>query len=233
MSEIYVKKSTFNEKTVNQLTGNEYFDLHTDDGQNIRIKSSEIKKLILGVANGTLRPIGDDNAGSIVTTSDSQEISNKDLVDCKVNSGNILAVNSTELNHMAGVTENVRDKLGELSNEIDLLEGQVNGIGNSIGGMEAKFATNIRRYNKEITVDTGTALKVSASEITENRINYQSVSCKMYIVNGDGDYVELSTEGLVINTTSDNGVMLLDGVTFPETSHTKKHLYVIYYSVLA
>ena len=95
----------------------------TANATNYKIKLAEIKKYILGVVGGEVRSIGLNETGSMVTTHDPQDITNKNLSSVKIN--NVLVdseVTGAQLNLLKGLDVNVKTVIDGLNGRVGSLE---------------------------------------------------------------------------------------------------------------
>jgi len=121
MTDTYVKTSQFVERFLADLTGNEYFGFIISTF-NYRIKLTEIAKYILGTVSGAVRQIGTDVAGAIVTTTNTQDMTNKNLIVPKIGGIKLLAtVTGTFINFLDGVKSNVQTQIDAVVSDVSRL----------------------------------------------------------------------------------------------------------------
>lgn len=142
MAIIYRKKSELDEANSTDLTSGleEYLDYYIGL-VNKRIKIVEIFKKALGTVSGAVRPIGTNVAGAFVTTNASQDVSNKDLIDCKINGGNTLTVTSSEINKLTGITEEIDVLITALESAVAVNTADIASIQDGIASMQDAIDT--------------------------------------------------------------------------------------------
>lgn len=228
MSIIYRKKSELDEADSTDLTSGleEYLDYYIGS-VNKRIKIVEIFKKALGTVSGAVRPIGTDVDGAFVTTNASQDVSNKDLIDCKINGGNTLTVTSSDINKLAGITEEIAGLITNLESAVGVNASDIASIQGDINTLFNNIDTNVKMYSitREFTAEKPT---VDADDITTDyKVNHLSIIAKMYLVDGSTQ-TEVATTGLVITKKTSGGSEVLDTITFPEVNGT--YTLVVYYT---
>jgi len=231
MSIIYRKKSELDEADSTDLTSGleEYLDYYIGS-VNKRIKIVEIFKKALGTVSGAVRPIGTNVDGAFVTTNASQDVSNKDLIDCKINSGAVLTVTSTELNHIAGIDAKVSDTLTALDSAVNVNAADIATLQEQMAAVESESSVNKKftaTYNLSNASQSFDATDIDAN----NAINHLNIIAKMY-QNVSGILKEVATTGLEIHTKTEGSpsVTMLHRIVFP--SVTGQFTFVIYYSNL-
>jgi len=231
MSIIYRKKSELDEANSTDLTSGleEYLDYYIGS-VNKRIKIVEIFKKALGTVSGAVRPIGTNVDGAFVTTNASQDVSNKDLIDCKINSGAVLTVTSTELNHIAGINAKVSDTLTALNSAVNVNAADIATLQEQMAAVESESSVNKKftaTYNLSNASQSFDATDIDAN----NAINHLNIIAKMY-QNVSGILKEVATTGLEIHTKTEGNpsVTMLHRIVFP--SVTGQFTFVIYYSNL-
>jgi len=231
MSIIYRKKSELDEANSTDLTSGleEYLDYYIGS-VNKRIKIVEIFKKALGTVSGAVRPIGTNVDGAFVTTNASQDVSNKDLIDCKINSGAVLTVTSTELNHIAGINAKVSDTLTALNSAVNVNAADIATLQEQMAAVESESSVNKKftaTYNLSNASQSFDATDIDAN----NAINHLNIIAKMY-QNVSGILKEVATTGLEIHTKTEGSpsVTMLHRIVFP--SVTGQFTFVIYYSNL-
>lgn len=230
MAETYTKKSDLDEAVIGELTGGEYFDYYIGLS-NKRLSLTVIKQFILGLVGGIARAIGTDVTGAIVTTTDSQTVSNKDLEDCKINSGDTLVVTSTELNHVAGVTANIADSISNIEGNIETNTAAIAEQAALLTEFETNINANAKMFSSVKSYSSETPIILSTEISADDNINHLGIVAKMYSVSGL-NYTEVSTIGTIITSKSDgSGGYILDDITLPEV--TGDYLIVIYYSIIS
>jgi hypothetical protein len=228
MSIIYRKKSELDEANSTDLTSGleEYLDYYIGL-VNKRIKIVEIFKKALGTVSGAVRPIGTNVDGAFVTTNASQDVSNKDLIDCKINGGDVLTVTSSDINKLAGITEEIAGLITNLESAVGVNASDIAGIQGDINTLFNNIDTNVKMYS---ITRAFTAEKpiVDADDITTDyKVNHLSIIAKMYLVEGSTQ-TEVATTGLVITKKTSGGSEALDTITFPEVNGT--YTLVVYYT---
>ena len=198
MSIIYRKKSELDEANSTDLTSGleEYLDYYIGS-VNKRIKIVEIFKKALGTVSGAVRPIGTNVDGAFVTTNASQDVSNKDLIDCKINSGAVLTVTSTELNHIAGIDAKVSDTLTALDSAVNVNAADIATLQEQMAAVESESSVNKKftaTYNLSNASQSFDATDIDAN----NAINHLNIIAKMY-QNVSGILKEVATTGLEIH----------------------------------
>ncbi len=228
MSIIYRKKSELDEANSTDLTSGleEYLDYYIGS-VNKRIKIVEIFKKALGTVSGAVRPIGTNVDGAFVTTNASQDVSNKDLIDCKINGGGVLTVTSSDINKLAGITQEIDVLITNLESAVGVNTSDIERIQSDINTLSNNIDTNVKMYSitKRFTAEKP---KVNAEDITTDyRVNHLSIIAKMYLVDGSTQ-TEVATTGLVITKKTSGGSEALDTITFPEVDGT--YTLVVYYT---
>lgn len=228
MSIIYRKKSELDEADSTDLTSGleEYLDYYIGS-VNKRIKIVEIFKKALGTVSGAVRPIGTNVDGAFVTTNASQDVSNKDLIDCKINGGDVLTVTSSDINKLAGITEEIDVLITNLESAVGVNTSDIESIQSDINTLSNNIDTNVKMYS--ITrAFTGEKPIVNAEDITTDyKVNHLSIIAKMYLVDGSTQ-TEVATTGLVITKQTSGGSEVLDTIAFPEVTGT--YTLVVYYT---
>lgn len=228
MSIIYRKKSELDEANSTDLTSGleEYLDYYIGS-VNKRIKIVEIFKKALGTVSGAVRPIGTNVDGAFVTTNASQDVSNKDLIDCKINGGGVLTVTSSDINKLAGITQEIDVLITNLESAVGVNTSDIERIQSDINTLSNNIDTNVKMYSitKRFTAEKPI---VNAEDITTDyRVNHLSIIAKMYLVDGSTQ-TEVATTGLVITKKTSGGSEALDTITFPEVDGT--YTLVVYYT---
>ena len=230
----YIKKSGLDEALESDLsTGldEEYFDYYAGSA-NKRIKLVEIFKKALGIVSGGVRPIGTNVDGAFVTTNASQDVSNKDLIDCKINGGDVLTVTSTELNHIAGIDAKVSDTLTALDSAVGVNATDIAKLEEQIMAVESESSVN-KKFTATYNLSNASQSFDTTDIDADNAINHLNIIAKMY-QNESGILKEVATTGLEIHTKTESvgskSVTMLHRIIFP--SVTGQFTFVIYYSNL-
>jgi hypothetical protein len=227
----YIKKSGLDEAIESDLsTGldEEYFDYYAGSA-NKRIKLVEIFKKALGIVSGGVRPIGTNVDGAFVTTNASQDVSNKDLIDCKINGGDVLTVTSSDINKLAGITEEVAALITNLDSAVGVNASDISNLQTDVGTLSDNISTNVKMYSIIKTFEAEKPIILSTDIDASHKIDHLSIIAKMYKVSGTTQ-TEEATTGLVI-TKKTVAIDILDKITFPEV--TGDYNLVIYYTTFS
>jgi|GEM_PF-4348718 len=227
----YIKKSGLDEAFESDLsTGldEEYFDYYAGSA-NKRIKLVEIFKKALGIVSGGVRPIGTNVDGAFVTTNASQDVSNKDLIDCKINGGDVLTVTSSDINKLAGITEEVAALITNLDSAVGVNASDISNLQTDVGTLSDNISTNVKMYSIIKTFAAEKPIIFSTNIDAADKIDHLSIIAKMYKVSGTTQ-TEEATTGLVI-TKKTVAIDILDKITFPEV--TGDYNLVIYYTTFS
>lgn len=96
----------------------------SSNSTNYRISVAEMKKFILGVVSGgTVRPIGTNIAGALLTTDGVQDVSNKNLQEISVNGASLDdSVTGTQLSLLKNLNFNVKSVFDGLNTRVSDIE---------------------------------------------------------------------------------------------------------------
>ena len=227
----YIKKSGLDEAFASDLSNGldeEYFDYYAGSA-NKRIKLVEIFKKALGIVSGGVRPIGTNVDGAFVTTNAAQDVSNKDLIDCKINGGDVLTVTSSDINKLAGITEEVAVLITNLDSAVGVNASDISNLQTDVGTLSDNISTNVKMYSIIKTFEGEEPIILSTDIDAADKIDHLSIIAKMYKVSGTTQEEEATT-GLVI-TKKTVAIDILDKITFPKV--TGDYNLVIYYTTFS
>lgn len=232
MAITYKKKSELEEAHYTDLTSGleEYLDYYIGL-VNKRIKIVEIFKKALGTVSGAVRPIGTNVDGAFVTTNASQDVSHKDLIDCKINGGDVLTVTSSNINQLAGITQGIAGLIADLDSAVGVNASDIYDLQTDVGTLSDNINTNVKMYSINRTFNAATPIVLSTDIDAADQVDHMSIIAKMYKINVNGTTkTEEDTTGLVITkkTTIIAGD-ILDKITFPQV--TGVYNLVIYYTI--
>jgi hypothetical protein len=191
---VYTKISQTTEKTYIDLAGTETFPYITGTS-NYRVSAANIAKYILGVVGGALRVIGANVAGAVVTTTDTQEMTNKNLIEPKVGGIKLLAtVTGTIINYLNGAKSNIQD-------QINALVSSISGVSSSVSSLSDSFDADkmdiVRTYSLVIVSGPSGIAEIKEDDILATTncpsgsvIDQESISATVCHVTGSsGSYL--------------------------------------------
>ena len=230
MAITYKKKSELDEADSTDLTSGleEYLDYYIGL-VNKRIKIVEIFKKALGTVSGAVRPIGTNVNGAFVTTNASQDVSHKDLIDCKINGGDVLTVTSSNINQLAGITQGIAGLITDLNSAVGVNASDIYDLQTDVGTLSDNINTNVKMYSVIRTFSSQTPIVLSTDIDAADKIDHMSIIAKMYKVSGTTQTEETTTGLVITKKTTTIAGDILDKITFPQV--TGVYNLVIYYTI--
>lgn len=230
MAIIYKKKSELDEADYTDLTSGlqEYVDYYIGL-VNKRIKIVEIFKKALGTVSGAVRPIGTNVNGAFVTTNASQDVSHKDLIDCKINGGDVLTVTSSNINQLAGITQGIAGLITDLDSAVGVNASDIYDLQTDVGTLSDNINTNVKMYSVIKTFSSQTPIVLSTDIDAADQIDHMSIIAKMYKVSSTTKMEEATTGLVITKKTTVIAGDILDKITFPQV--TGVYNLVIYYTI--
>lgn len=181
-------------------------------GEDAAVEIKTIKGYVLNDAS-----IGGVSPGDIVTTTAQQDMSNKKLIDPKVNSSTPVTATSEDINKLKGasVTTNDLNKLASVTataGELNTLVGATGNMQSQIDGMAAQYSIGNMSFGYTANLVGGSKYVISESNlrggvegitgINQYRVDPRHVSIKIWSIAGgvysdadiDGSYCEFNTK---------------------------------------